>query len=106
MGGCERTPAILVVGAAIMCGVLAWFSWSLLAAGAGIALAVVGYPVLQRLAKRDPRMVEIAFRYFAYQRHYSAYPVARPRAHRQAGPIVGFMLLGAVVVTGLWLVAP
>jgi type IV secretory pathway TrbD component len=105
MGGCERTPAILVVGAAILCGVLAWFSWSLLAASAGVALGVVGYPVLQRLAKRDPRMVEIAFRYFAYQRHYSAYPVCKSRAPRQAGPIVGFTLLVAVIIAGLWCIA-
>lgn len=77
LGGCERTPVILLIGGAILCFVAAWFSWSILAVCAGLLLTLVGYPVLQRLAKRDPLMVEIAFRYFAYHRHYSAYPVRK-----------------------------
>ena len=100
LAGCERTPAILVVGAALLCAVLAWFSWSLLALGAACALGLVGLPLLRSLAKRDPMMVEIAFRYFSYQQHYGPYTVCKVPAVRQRGPIIGAILLVMVTLIG------
>jgi type IV secretory pathway TrbD component len=100
LGGCERTPAILVVGAALLCAVLAWFSWSLLALSAACVLGLAGLPLLQSLAKRDPMMVEIALRYFSYQRHYGAYPVRKVTSARQPGPVIGAILLGTAALIG------
>ena len=76
--GCERTPAVLVIGSGFLCAVMAWFSWSPLALGTAVFLFVVGIPFLQQLAKRDPKMVEIAFRFSRYHRHYPAYVCRRP----------------------------
>ena len=100
LGGCERTPAILVVGAALLCAVLAWFSWSLLALSSACVLGLAGLPLLQSLAKRDPMMVEIALRYFSYQRHYGPYTVRKVPAVRQRGPIIGAILLAMVALIG------
>jgi type IV secretory pathway TrbD component len=105
VGGCERTPVVLVAGATLMCCVIAWFTWSLLSIIAAGLLFLVGIPVLQRLAKRDPRMVEITFRYAAYQRHYRAYPVREGRAPREAGPTLGFIVLFLFLAIGLWVIA-
>ena len=98
LAGCERTPAILVVGASLLCAVLAWFSWSLLALSSACVLGLAGLPLLQSLAKRDPMMVEIALRYFSYQRHYGAYPVRKEISARQPGPVIGAILLVAAVL--------
>jgi hypothetical protein len=83
-----------------MCAVLAWFSWSLLALSAACMLGLIGLPLLQSLAKRDPMMVEIAFRYFSYQRHYGAYPVRKVISARHYGPVIGFILLTAAALIG------
>ncbi len=100
LAGCERTPAILVVGASLLCAVLAWFSWSLLALSAACVLGLVGLPLLRSLAKRDPIMVEIAFRYISYQRHYGAYSIREEISARRPGPVIGAILLAAGAVIG------
>jgi type IV secretory pathway TrbD component len=100
MAGCERTPAILVVGGSLLCLVLAWFSWSLLALSAGCVLGFVGLSLLQSLAKRDPMMVEIAFRYVSYQRHYGAYTVRKEAPIGQYGPATAVALLAVAALVG------
>jgi type IV secretory pathway TrbD component len=93
IAGAERTPAILVVGATAICAVLAYFSWSLYPTAAAALLFMVGMPALRELAKRDPRMVEIAFRFSSYRRHYPAH--ARRQKDR---PILLITVLAVVAL--------
>jgi hypothetical protein len=45
-------------------------------------------------------MVEIAFRYFSYQRHYGAYAVREEISTRRPGPVIGAVLLAAAALIG------
>ena len=83
----------------LLCAVMAWFPWSPLALGTAVFLFVVGIPFLQQLAKRDPKMVEIAFRFSRYHRHYPAYVCRRPE-RRLPVKLIG--VIGALAVTAAW----
>jgi type IV secretory pathway TrbD component len=72
LAGCEHKPAVLMGGSIIMCALMAWFAWSLIALGMAAFLFLVGMPFLQQMAKRDPQMADIALRYASYARHYPA----------------------------------
>jgi type IV secretory pathway TrbD component len=72
VAGGERVPAVLIVGGAMLSGVVAWFSWSIMGAAAAVFLLTVGLGFLRSMAKRDPLMFEIAQRFYGFRKHYPA----------------------------------
>lgn len=72
VAGGERVPTALVVGGALLSGVVAWFSWSILAAACCIFLLTAGIGFLRTMAKRDPLMFETAQRFYAFKKYYPA----------------------------------
>jgi type IV secretory pathway TrbD component len=72
VAGGERVPAALIAGGALLAGIVAWFSWSLLAALASAFLATAGIAFIRAMAKRDPMMFEVAQRFYGFQKYYPA----------------------------------
>jgi type IV secretory pathway TrbD component len=72
VAGGERVPAALVFGGALLCGVIAWFSWSIMAAVASLFLGTAGMGFLRSMAKRDPHMFEVAQRFYGFKKFYPA----------------------------------
>lgn len=72
VAGGERAPIAVICGLGLLCAVPAWFDWNLYAAASAVFLFLAGLPALRHLAKRDPQMIEVAQRYYAFQRHYPA----------------------------------
>lgn len=80
VAGGERKPMAVVFGAALICGVTAWFGWNLLAGVTAIVLVTIAVPTLRTFAKRDPQMFEIAQGFFFYRPYYPARtPVPMPK---------------------------
>ncbi|MGD0107253.1 MAG: VirB3 family type IV secretion system protein [Rhodopila sp.] len=72
VAGGERAPMALVVGGALLSGVVAWFAWSITAACACTFLLTAGMTFLRSMAKRDPLMFEVAQRFYGFKKYYPA----------------------------------
>ncbi len=72
IGGCERTGFGLVVGAGAGLLMLAWQSWSVVAAVEGAAILFGGLAVLRRMARRDPQFWAVYRRNRSYRAYYPA----------------------------------
>jgi type IV secretory pathway TrbD component len=79
LAGCEREPAVVLFGGMLICFAMAWFTWSLIALGVGIVLAMFGFPALRWMAARDTQMMRILSRFVTYRRHYPAHGTYRRR---------------------------
>jgi type IV secretory pathway TrbD component len=63
---------VLTAGLAACLGVIAWFTWSVLALVAGIFVMASCVPLLRKLANRDPMMVAVSTRFISYKKYYPA----------------------------------
>ena len=72
IGGCERTGFGLVVGAGAGLLMLAWQSWSLVAAAGGAFILFGGLGVLRRMARSDPQFWAVYRQSRRYAPHYPA----------------------------------
>lgn len=72
VAGGERIPVALTSGGGLVCGVVAWFSWSIIALVACVFLFTAGLGFLRIMAKRDPQMFDVAQRYYGYAKFYPA----------------------------------
>jgi len=79
IGGCERTGFGLVVGAGAGLLMLAWQSWSVVAAVGGAGILFGGLAVLRRMARRDPQFWAV----YRRNRRYRAYYPARSTPFRK-----------------------
>ncbi len=79
IGGCERTGFGLVVGAGAGLLMLAWQSWSVVAAAGGAGILFGGLSVLRRMARRDPQFWAV----YRRNRRYRAYYPARSTPFRK-----------------------
>jgi type IV secretory pathway TrbD component len=71
-GGGERTPMVLAVGMGAFLLVAAWFTWSPVALGLGMAVLVICPPLIRRMANRDPMAVAVGTRFISYKKYYPA----------------------------------
>ena len=72
IGGCERTGFGLVIGAGAGLLMLAWQSWSLVAAAGGAVILFGGLAVLRRMARSDPQFWAVYRQSRRYARRYPA----------------------------------
>ena len=72
IGGCERTGFGLVVGAGAGLLMLAWQSWSVVAAAGGASILSGGLAVLRRMARNDPQFWAVYRRNRRYRAFYPA----------------------------------
>ena len=72
IGGCERTGFGLVVGAGAGLLMLAWQSWSVVAAAGGAGILSGGLAVLRRMARNDPQFWAVYRRNRRYRAFYPA----------------------------------
>ncbi len=72
IGGCERTGFGLVVGAGAGLLMLAWQSWSVVAAAGGAGILSGGLAVLRRMARNDPQFWAVYRRNRRYRAYYPA----------------------------------
>lgn len=72
IGGCERTGFAFVVGAGAALLMMAWQSWSLVAAAGGAVILFGGLAVLRRMARSDPRFWAVYRRSRRYAPRYPA----------------------------------
>lgn len=72
IGGCERTGFGLVVGAGAGLLMLAWQSWSIVAAAGGAGILSGGLAVLRRMARNDPQFWAVYRRNRRYRAFYPA----------------------------------
>ena len=72
IGGCERTGCGLVGGAGAGLLMLAWQSWSVVAAAGGAGILSGGLAVLRRMARDDPQFWAVYRRNRRYRAFYPA----------------------------------
>lgn len=77
-GGAERVPMVLTGGVCASLAVGAWFTWSLVSAALSLAIMLCVWPLLRRMATKDPMMVTVCTRFIAYKRYYPARTPASP----------------------------
>jgi type IV secretory pathway TrbD component len=77
LAGCEREPAVVLFGGMMICFAIAWFTWSVLALGVGVFLAMFGFPALRWMASCDVLLMKILARFVTYRRHYPAHAIHR-----------------------------
>lgn len=108
VAGAEKLPVGIVATVGVLLGALAWVLLSLPAAAASAACFLGGLPLLQRLAKADPRLVAV---YLANLRLRRAYPartpahVPEPDLQRRATPGTAPAVVGLLLVALGWLLA-
>lgn len=71
MGG-EREPVMLLILTCAAFGLMALLSMSAVPLLVTVFLFLVGIPVLQKMAKRDPHMRRVAQRSLKYTKHFDA----------------------------------
>ena len=72
IGGCERTGFGLVMGAGAGLLMLAWQSWSLVAAAGGAGILSGGLAALRWMARNDPQFWAVYRRNRRYRAFYPA----------------------------------
>lgn len=72
VAGCERTGFGLVVAAGAGLLMLAWQSWSVVAAVGGVFFLTLGLTALRRMARSDPQFWEVYRRNRRYRISYPA----------------------------------
>ena len=72
IGGCERTGFGLVVGAGAGLLMLAWQSWSVVAAAGGAGILSGGLAALRWMARNDPQFWAVYRRNRRYRAFYPA----------------------------------
>lgn len=63
---------VLTVGVAACLGVVAWFTWNLVALALGFFVMASAVPLIRKMANRDPQMVDVSQRFVTYKKFYPA----------------------------------